>query len=318
MTARRLALSVAMALAAALLHLTAWAQGEEQDRDRGRDEGGRVQSLVHDGIERRYVVYAPIEASPGNARVPLVIVLHGGGGNAENAAEMTGFSEKAAEEGFIVAYPEGTGILRRRLLTWNAGHCCAYAMDKDVDDVAFIAALIDKLSARYPVDPRRIYATGMSNGGMLAHRLAIEMPDRIAAIAPVVATLFGDEAQPEAPVPAIIVNGMIDETIPLRGGPPGGSFPRAWDGTPMQPAIAQAEFWADANGCADMPEERDLGLVVVRQYPCPPDAAVELYLIEDNGHAWPGGRPGSRRADAPSMSLSATDVIWDFFSRHAN
>lgn len=312
MIVKKLALAAALFGVAATLHFAAWAQDEDEDED--ADE--RTQTLVHDGIERRYLVRAPIE--PDSSRVPLVIVLHGGGGNAANAERMTGFTQKAAEEGFIVAYPEGTGILKRRLLTWNARHCCAYAMDEGVNDVGFIEALIDELIETYPVDPNRIYATGISNGGMLVHRLGVALPERLAAIAPVVATLFGDEDEPEHAVPAIIVNGMLDETIPLQGGPPGGRFPRAWDGTPTRPALAQAEFWADANGCIGMPDEQDRGLIIVQKYACPPPAAVELYLIEDNGHAWPGGRPGSLRADEPSMSLSATDIIWDFFSRHAN
>ena len=302
-----------VSLACAAIALPAampFAVAQDGDEDKG------MKTLVHGGVERRYLVRMPPTTAP--SLLPLVMVLHGGGGHAANAEEMTGFTEKAEEEGFIVVYPEGTGVFKRRFLTWNAEHCCAYAMDKDVDDVSFLAALIDELVATYPVDPRRIYATGISNGGMLAHHLAIELPERIAAVAPVVATLFGDEDAPADPVPAIIVNGMLDESIPVQGGPPGGRFPRAWDGTPVQPVVAQAEFWAEANGCMGMPDEQDRGLVIVRRYACPRGAAVELYLIEDNGHAWPGGRPGNRRADEPSMSLRATDLIWEFFGRHAN
>lgn len=142
-----------------------------------------------------------------NERLPLVLVLHGGGGNAAYAERMTGFTDKARKEGFIVVYPEGTGRQEGQLLTWNAGHCCGYAMANRVNDVAFIDALIEKLIEDYVVDPRRIYATGMSNGGMMTHRLGIELSNRFAAIAPVVATLFGDERRPEHPVSAIMFNG---------------------------------------------------------------------------------------------------------------
>ena len=92
------------------------------------------------------------------------------------------------------------------------------AMRRRVDDVGFIGALIDKLSIDYPVDPKRIYATGMSNGGMMTHRLGIELADRVAAIAPVVATVFGDEREPTRPVPALMINGMLDKSVPFRGG----------------------------------------------------------------------------------------------------
>src|SRR5690606_38463985 len=171
---------------------------------------------------RRYVVRVPARVARSNALAPLVIVLHGGGGNASNAETMTGFTRKAEREGFIVVYPEGTARGRVPLLTWNAGHCCGYAMEQRVDDVGFITALIDKLQSTHRIDPDRIYVTGMSNGGMMSHRLGIELSHRIAAIGPVVGAVFGDEGRPRAPVSAIMINGMLDESVPYDGGPPGG------------------------------------------------------------------------------------------------
>jgi polyhydroxybutyrate depolymerase len=262
------------------------------------------------------VIRAPGELAKGSGRVPLVLVLHGGSGNADNAERMTGFTDKAAREGFIVAYPEGTGRRKNRLLTWNAGHCCGYAMDKRVDDVGFISALIDKLIESYPIDAKRIYATGMSNGGMMTHRLGIELSNRFAAIAPVVGTLFGDEKRPEHPVSAIMLNGMLDKSVPYQGGPPGGRFTGAWDGTPAKPALEQAAFWAKADGCTGGPVKDDRGAFARWRYRCPAGSAVELYLVNDNGHAWPGGQQGNWMGDKPSSSLNATDVIWDFFKAH--
>lgn len=136
------------------------------------DEAVPRQTLTFGGIKRTYVVRAPADLPRSGPRVPLVLVLHGGG-NAVNAEQMTGFTEKARKEGFIVACPEGTGRLKDKLLTWNAGHCCGYAMKRNVDDVGFVNALIDTLVQSYPADTRRIYATGMSNGGMMTHRLGI-------------------------------------------------------------------------------------------------------------------------------------------------
>ena len=293
------------ALAFALLFTCGIASAAADDR----------QTLAHGGIERSYVLRAPSAVAPSGGW-PLVLVLHGGGGNAENAETMTGFTAKAREAGFIVVYPEGTGGLRGKLLTWNAGHCCGHAMKEKVDDVGFINALIDKLAATYPVDSRRIYATGMSNGGMMTHRLGIELSGRLAAIAPVVATLFGDEKMPAHPLPALMINGALDHNVPNAGGTGGGRGARAWDGVPARPMLDQAAFWARADGCSEPPRQSDSAAATQWRYSCPASKAVELYWVKDNGHAWPGGQPGSRRGDKPSTALNATDLIWDFFKAH--
>jgi polyhydroxybutyrate depolymerase len=284
------------------------------DRD---NAPGQRQTLMHDGVERSYVIRVPqAVAQQPNRRVALVLVLHGGGGNAANAEATTGFTEKAEREGFIVVYPEGSSRFMGKLLTWNAGHCCGYAMNNRVDDVGFISALIDTLIANYPIDPKRIYATGISNGAMMSHRLGIELSNKIAAIAPVVGALFGDERKPPYPVAALIFNGMLDEHIPQQGGPPGGRFAGAWDGMSVKPAREQGTFWASANGCTSTPDTQDRGAFIFSQYHCPTGRGVEFYLIKDNGHAWPGGQAGSRMGDKPSTSLNATDIIWAFFNAH--
>ena len=185
-----------------------------------------------------------------------------------------------------------------------------------MNDVDFIRTLIDEISEEHPVNRNRIYATGMSNGGMMTHRLGIELSDRFAAIAPVVATVFGDESEPQAPVSAVMLNGMLDKSVPYRGGPTGGRFPRAWDGMPAKPASEQAKFWANANGCLDMPHQAIKERHVLTQYRCPAGKAVKIYLIKDNGHAWPGGQQGSRMGDKPSSALIGTDIIWTFFEAH--
>lgn len=284
------------------------------DRDNRIAEDAHI--LVQNGLERRYVVRVPSALARGAVKMPLVLVLHGGGGNAAISEYMTGFTEKAEKEGFIVVYPEGSGRIKGQLLTWNAGHCCGYAMTHQVNDVEFISTLIDRLIKDYPIDPQRVYATGMSNGGMMAHRLGIELSHKIAAIAPVVATLFGDEKKPAQPVSAIMFNGMRDQAVPYLGGPPGGRFPGAWDGTPAKPALAQATFWANANHCTDKPEQIDKGLYTVWKVRCPGGHAVIQIMIKDYGHAWPGGKKGSHLGDEPSPSPVGTDVIWAFFKDH--
>jgi len=283
-----------------------------------RDGGssGQRQTLNFQGIERSYVIRVPGDSANSNKRVPLVLVLHGGGGNAENAEKMTGFTDKAGKEGFIVVYPEGTGRRKSKRLTWNAGHCCGHAMETRIDDVGFLNALIDKLIESYPIDPKRIYATGMSNGGMMTHRLGIELSNKFAAIAPVVATLFGDEKKPLHPVSAIMLNGLHDKSVPYQGGPPGGRFTSAWDGTPAKPALDQATYWANADDCTAGPSKDHQGTFTRWRYQCPAGLAVELYLVDDNGHAWPGGRKGSVLGDTPSSTFNGTDVIWNFFKAH--
>lgn len=271
------------------------------------------QTLMYDGLVRGYLLRVPPAPGSGPEKMPLVIVLHGGGGNAANAESMSGFTALAARERFIVAYPDGSGRMRDRLLTWNAGHCCGYAMQNRIDDVGFINALLDRLIRDYPVDPQRIYVTGISNGGMMAHRLGRELAQRLAAIAPVVAAVFGDEQLPVSPVSALMINGMLDRSVPYEGGPPGGRFRDAWDGTPVKPAMAQAEFWGRTNRCGEHPVREERGAVQHWRYRCPSGQAVELYLLADTGHTWPGGRSGRRGADDPGSTLDATAVIWEFF-----
>ena len=156
----------------------------------------------------------------------------------------------------------------------------------------------------------------MSNGAMMAHRLGVELSDKVAAIAPVVGAVFGDEARPSSRVSALMINGMLDESVPYRGGPSGGRGRQAWDGTPTRPALDQARFWAEANGCNTALRSEDRGGYIVGRHECPSPIAVEIYSVKDNGHAWPGGRSGSRLGDTPSTSVNATDIIWAFFRAH--
>lgn len=283
---------------------------------RGRQEPDPArQSFRHGGRERTYVARVPPAVARTSGSVPLVIVLHGGGGNARNAETMTGFTAKAEAEGFIVVYPDGTSR-GRPLLTWNAGHCCGPAMEDRVDDVGFISALIDTVASTHRIDRKRVYVTGMSNGAMMAHRIGIELSDRIAAIAPVVGAVFGDEKPPRSSVSAIMINGMLDESVPYRGGLSAGRGREAWDGTPPKPALEQARFWAGANGCDTTLHSQDRGTYVIGRHACSSSVAVEIYSVKDNGHAWPGGRSGSQLGDTPSTALNATDVIWSFFRSH--
>lgn len=283
--------------------------------DSSSPQGGR-HALTHDGARRSFVLRVPARAAGDTTRLPVVLMLHGGGGNAANAEQMSGLTALGQRERFLVVYPEGSSRFRTALLTWNAGHCCGYAMERRVDDVGFISALLDTLIARHHADPARVYVTGMSNGAMMSHRLGIALAPRIAAIAPVVGALFGDEAPPRTPVSALIINGALDRSVPLNGGEPGGPFSSSWDGTHPVPATEQGEFWARANGCEPGPDVRNEGAVTVRRYRCPAGRGVEMHIVHDGGHSWPGGQAGSRRGDVPSASMRASEAMWAFFKAH--
>lgn len=307
--------AIAAALGLALVK-THGASAKDKKKS-GRDDVKH--SLTHDGVEREYILYVPDRVLRSKKKVPLVIMLHGGGGNGENGIKMSGFSVKAEKEGFIVASPDGSGRLKNKLKTWNFWHCCGYAMKNDTDDAGFISALIDTLKKSYPVDPRRIFVTGMSNGAMMSHRAGIQLSGKIAGIAPVVGTMFGDEPTARTPTPALIINGLLDDQVLYEGGQNNSRFKSAWDGTPMKPALWQSQYWAQINGCEPEPEKKRYNnTVILYDYDCPPGRDVRHLILEDGKHAWPGGRPGHNGGDTPSKSINATDVIWDFFMEMTN
>ena len=145
--------------------------------------GDHTRTLDQGGLERSYLVHVPPQYDPATP-MPVVLAFHGGGANAGTMVTFGGLNEKADQAGFIVVYPEGTGRLER-MRTFNAGNCCGHAASQQIDDVAFTRQILDDLEDIANVDRRRIFATGMSNGAMMAYRLASELSDRIAAIAPV-------------------------------------------------------------------------------------------------------------------------------------
>lgn len=271
-------------------------------------------TIMVGGRRRSYLVH---DFSRGR-QAPVVIVLHGGGGNAENAVTMTGFDRIGQREGLIVVYPNGTAARERvPLLTWNAGHCCASAMKTGVDDVAFVSAVIDALVNGGRADPSRVYVTGMSNGAMMAHRLGRELSTKIAAIAPVVGAVFGDERPPVAPVPAFIIVGADDAIVPGAGGSlqvralTGGGSAADHD---VAPAIEQARYWAKANGCGKPTTTEGQGSTVMEWRDCASSAPVVFHTVAHNGHAWPGGAPGRTGAALPTQDFDASGQMWAFFA----
>ncbi|MBI5931518.1 MAG: prolyl oligopeptidase family serine peptidase [Chloroflexi bacterium] len=273
-----------------------------------------LETIQVDGRDRTYIVYTP-DSYATSTPMPLVIVLHGGGGHAENAQNMSQMNTVANREGFIVVYPNGNGRLRYRLLTWNAAdNCCGYAHDQNVDDVKFIRELIEQLQKDYAIDPNRIYVTGMSNGGMMSYKLACALSDVIAAIAPVSGAFNLAKCEPTNPVSVIIFHGTADEHVLYDGG----SSIKSIDGDRVdQPVSAAVDFWTTHDGCATEPASTTSGSITTDTYTnCNTGAEVTLVTIDGGGHAWPGGRRGSRSGDQPSQEINASEVMWQFFTAH--
>jgi polyhydroxybutyrate depolymerase len=272
-------------------------------------------TLTAGGLTRSYRIHFPNGRVPAQP-APLVVVFHGGGGNAANAARMSAMDAKADREGFIAVYPNGTGPRAGILLTWNAWRCCGTALDNRVDDVGFVRALVDKVRREYSVDAKRIYATGLSNGGMMTYRVGCELSEVFAAIAPVAGALDTDDCRPASPVSLIVFHGTADGHVLFEGGVPRTAFDR--HKRVDNPVSFAIDFWARRNGCEREPSRSKQGHVIHEAYACAGGTGVELYAIEGQGHAWPGGEKGLRNGnvDPPTTEISATDLMWEFFRRH--
>jgi len=264
------------------------------------------------GVDRNYLLDAP--ASP-SGPVPLVIALHGGGGNARTMTPR--WLDTARREGFAVAFPNGVGR-NANMGTWNAGGCCGWAMTSGSDDVAFISAMIDDIARDHRIDPSRVYVTGLSNGGMLTYRIGAALGPRIAAIAVVSGAMFGGETPPATPLPVLIMHGEQDDVVPFQGGPsPMGLVGRS-QSQPFQGVPYAVDFWRRADRCADRPSIEVKGDVAVETYGrCAKGAEVVLYRLKSAGHGWPGpARDVGGLERARYEAVDATEVIWRFFSRN--
>lgn len=279
--------------------------------------GDYSRTVQVDGSERSYVVHVPPQYAP-DSPTPVVLAFHGGGANARNMIAFSGLNEKADRAGFIVVYPQGSGHLER-MLTFNAGNCCGQAAARNVDDVAFVRHVLDDVEGMAHVDRRRVFATGMSNGGMMAYRLASEMSDRIAAIAPVSGPMGTKECRPGRAVSVMHFHGDADEFAPFAGGKGRGP-----SGTEFYSVEHSINAWVNANGCRKSPRttqlpDREKDGTTVRQvrYESGKEGAeVVLVVIEGGGHTWPGNEPRMRSLGASTRDISANDMMWEFFQQH--
>ncbi len=286
--------------------------------------------MMHDNLKRTFTIYIPV-AYDKTVQMPTIIALHGRGTNGKGMMLVTkkGFNRIADKEGFLVVYPDG---IERN---WNDGRRDEEANDRahreNIDDVGFISALINFMIAEYNADPQRIYITGISNGAMMAYRLACELSHRIAAIAPVdgnIPYLLADECSPSEPVSVLAINNVLDPLVPFKGGEVHNHKKTIKLGRVLsvQESIA---FWVKWNRCHKDPivtvipdTDPDDGTRVIKEVygKGSNGTEVSLYSIEGGGHTWPGGFQylPKRRIGRTSRDIDANEVIWSFFKKHSN
>jgi len=278
--------------------------------------------LVVDGVEREYLLHVP-SALPAAQAVPLVLVFHGGGGTAAGMMALTRFNALADRERFLVAYPQGIGK------GWNDGRITqvSLAHRDNVNDLTFIDALLAHLSRQFRIDPRRVFATGISNGGIFSHYLAASRAEKIAAIAPVaggIAQPFDQVFRPAAPVSVLIIQGTADPLVPYAGGRIAEAGGR--DRGSIVATDAAVNLWVRANATRRQPEtgslpDRDPSdgcrTQVFAWNGGTAGSAVWLYRVEGGGHTWPGGTQYLPRRFIGAVTHDFDSAaIWEFFRQH--
>jgi polyhydroxybutyrate depolymerase len=251
-----------------------------------------------DGAERSYLLHVPAGID-GLGPLPAVFVFHGWSGTPEDMVVTTDFNILGDQNGFLAAYPRGTGTGNNDL-SWNAGACCGAALAGNVDETAFVRGMLADLGAIARVDPKRIYATGLSNGAFLSYYLACEMSGTFAAVAPVAGVLTDDPCRPEQPVSVVHIHGINDVTVPYAGG--GSVIPGGF--LSVEETI---QTWAKLDGCGGSPltDEPFKNVAHTAYGDCRAGTSVELYAINYFGHRWP-----------LINTFPASRTIWDFFAAH--
>jgi polyhydroxybutyrate depolymerase len=296
-------------------------------RDPGKElfPGSFEQSLMIDERERIYFLHIP-ECSSDGESLPLVLMFHGGGGHARTFSKHTGWIEKAEEECFLVVFPNGTPEDPEQPVsfsgnpqTWNDG---SGRFNQDVDDIAFVEEMIITISEQLPVDPKRIYAAGFSNGASMAFRLGIELDHYFSAVAAVAGALWIPDFSLDDPVSLFYMTGSEDPLNPINGGAPRLAVGENEPGgdTPKPPVEQHIQLWTRALACEHTPKvlvKSDLMDGIIYS-DCRGTAVVQYYLLHGVGHHWPGGilqLPQIYLGPATD-EINATDLIWEFFEEH--
>ena len=273
-------------------------------------ESGSLQTP--DGRTRTYLIHVP----PGYNKqrlYPLILSFHGTGGQGAGQEKLSHFSTLADREGFIVVYPDGIHK------EWNDGRGDSHAEKEGIDDVQFVSLLIDHLIVESAVDPKRIYANGMSNGASFSHRLSCELSNKISGIGGVGSELgknLSTKCNPERGIPVITFHGTADPFSPYEGG-------KGSKGAEVLGAEENAFFHAQKNGCAGHPAVENLpnrsndgtNVTKISYTGCQNKADVVLYKINEGGHTWPGGNQylPARTIGKTTRDINASELMWEFF-----
>ncbi|MBP9728416.1 MAG: prolyl oligopeptidase family serine peptidase [Candidatus Moranbacteria bacterium] len=276
--------------------------------------GEYTYTLTVDGKDRQYMAFVPASYDK-KTKTPLVMFYHGGGGSMDQAARDYDMKAKASKEGFIVVFGNGASRFPRgKLATWNAGDCCGYARDTKSDDVGYTREVIADMESKFFIDTEKIFATGMSNGGMMAHRLACEMSDVFKAVASVTGTDGTLSCDPKQPISVMHIHAKDDDHVLIGGGAGSESFgdmgEKVADFTSVADTIAR---WVTRNHMDGTPKRvlEVPGAYCDLYTSSQNQSQVKLCITDTGGHSWPGGP--AVRGKTPSQVLSANDVIWDFF-----
>jgi len=261
--------------------------------------------------ERRAIV---VNGSGDSSKRPAVLVLHGGMGNAAQMRATSGFDKVAKANGFMAVYAEGTDFGGGRH-AWNTGFLLRRQV-QDADDIAYFDTLIDTLVSEHGADPTRIYMTGGSNGGMMTYVYAVARAERLAAVAPVVASMFTFDDVPSVPLPILIINGAKDEEIPIAGGMSRNPLVRRAQEAPYKPLNEVVKFWIRVNKSESTPKIVSSGTATTSTYSIVSEdgnGAVTEYIVDSEGaHGWPGS-PSRREGVVPIASFSGAERVWLFF-----
>lgn len=272
--------------------------------------------IVHEDRLRKFRVHVP-KSYLGDRATPLLLSFHGGGGDMAYQASDSNYGQTSASErdGFVVVFPNGFSRFDSgKFATWNAGNCCAGARDEKVDDVGFVRKILAEVQAQLNIDKARIYASGMSNGGMMAYRLACEMSDVFKGITSVAGTDNTIQCAPKAPISVLHIHARNDTHVLFEGGA-GATFRDVSKVTDFRSVPSTVARWVEFNGCSKTPKrvlERP-GAYCERYDGCREGVEVRLCVTETGGHSWPGGTK-TRGSEETSKAISANEVMWDFFS----
>lgn len=269
--------------------------------------------------DRGYLLHVPTRRPRGifgRARpFPLVIVMHGSGGTAEDAEHASRMDSIADARGWLVAYPSGErGMLGLVRSDWNAGTCCGAPAHDDVDDIGFLRAIVRQLVSRLPVDTSRVYVAGFSDGGRMAYRAACEMASSVAAVAVVSGSLKLAGCAPSRPVSIIAFHGTSDDEVPYddsaSSAPPRALPPWAAD---LPPSI---RFWVAADGCRGASQRPVSPHARVAVFSGCLRSDIVLYTIVGGGHGWPREPAGGAGSNPPMSEVDASGLMANFFDAH--